>query len=109
MGLQVQQETLAEYQNALLSPFHPTSKRVREVARRVVEANGLGKMKESGLMTVLPKISIWGGEEEEEGLFGAGDAGVATLSRGGEKRKDIEWEVSPWQCKSPIKTSGVFQ
>lgn len=94
MGLQVQQETLAEYSNALLSPYHPTSKRVREVARRVVEANGLGKMKDSGLMTSLPKISIWSGGEEE-GLFGAGDEGVATLSRGGEKRKDIEWEVSP--------------
>lgn len=95
MGLQVQQETLAEYSNALLSPYHPTSKRVREVARRVVEANGLGKMKDSGLMTSLPKISIWGGGGEEEGLFGAGDEGVASLSRGGEKRKDIEWEVGP--------------
>lgn len=92
MGLQVQQETLAQYQGALLSPHHPTSRRVREVARRVIEANGLGKMKEAGFMEALPKISIWGGGEEEEGLFGGGE-GQATLSRGGEKRKDIEWEV----------------
>lgn len=92
MGLQVQQETLAQYQGALLSPHHPTSRRVREVARRVIEANGLGKMKEAGLMEVLPKISIWGGSGEEEGVFGDAD-GQATLSRGGEKRRDIEWEV----------------
>lgn len=59
----------------------------------MIEANGLGKMKEAGLMEVLPKISIWSGSGEEEGLFGGGE-GQATLSRGGEKRKDIEWEVS---------------
>ncbi|KAJ9107304.1 hypothetical protein QFC21_000754 [Naganishia friedmannii] len=96
MGLQATQETLAQYSSALLSPLHPTSKRVREVARRVVESNGLGKMKDAGLMTSLPKISIWGGGEED-GWFGgngsAGEGSEATLSRGGEKRKDIEWEV----------------
>ncbi|KAJ9123407.1 hypothetical protein QFC22_001609 [Naganishia vaughanmartiniae] len=97
MGLQATQETLAQYSSALLSPLHPTSRRVREVARRVVESNGLGKMKDAGLMTSLPKISIWGGAEED-GWFGgngSGEGGAeATLSRGGEKRKDIEWEVS---------------
>ncbi|KAJ9098877.1 hypothetical protein QFC19_006215 [Naganishia cerealis] len=96
MGLQVQQETLAQYSSALLSPLHPTSKRVREVARRVVEANGLGKMKSEGLMASLPKVSIWGGGEDDGWFGGSGGEGSesqATLSRGGERRKDIEWEV----------------
>jgi hypothetical protein len=73
MGLQVQQETLAQYQGALLSPHHPTSRRVRE----------------------------------EEGLFGGGE-GQATLSRGGEKRKDIEWEVRIWDGYSADLMADAF-
>ncbi|KAJ9123679.1 hypothetical protein QFC24_003450 [Naganishia onofrii] len=115
MGLQATQETLAQYSSALLSPLHPTSRRVREVARRVVESNGLGRMKDAGLMTSLPKISIWGaGAGEEDGWFGGSGSGdaeggetTATLSRGGEKRKDIEWEVSDARRAVPGGWSSI--
>lgn len=44
MGLQTERETLAQYQGQILPASHPTTRRVREVARRIVEGNGLGRI-----------------------------------------------------------------
>lgn len=95
MGLQTQQETLSEYQNALLSPSHPTSKRVREIARRIVEGNALGHMKEDHSLASLPNISLgsifMGEGEGSEGLFGNEESNPVRTNAAG--NKDVEWEV----------------
>jgi len=95
MGVQAQQEVLSQYQDALLSPSHPTTKRVREIARRIVEGNMLGHMKDSHSLKKLPNIglgSIFGGGQSEEELFGSGSDGAERLNSAG--NKDVEWEVS---------------
>ena len=95
MGVQAQQEVLSQYQDALLSPSHPTTKRVREIARRIVEGNMLGHMKDSHSLKNLPNIglgSIFGGGQSEEEVFGSGSDGVERMNSAG--NKDVEWEVS---------------
>lgn len=93
MGLEAQKEILQQYQRALLSPSHPTTKRVREIARRIVESNMLGHMKESHSMNLsnINLGSIFGGDQSEEGLFGSGSGGQERLNSAG--NKDVEWEV----------------
>jgi hypothetical protein len=94
MGLQAQQETLQQYQGALLSPSHPTSKRVQEVARRIVEANMLGHMKEGHSITDISKISlgsIFGSTDSDDGLFGGDSDPKVPLNSAG--NRDTEWEV----------------
>jgi hypothetical protein len=96
ISLETQKETLAQYQGLLLPASSPVSRRVREVARRVVESNGLGRMKPvtahglgggEGGVFVLPglgEIFMGGGE----GSWNSGDSAVE-LKTG----KDVEWEV----------------
>jgi hypothetical protein len=91
MGLKTQQETLAEYQHALLSPSHPTTKRVRDIATRIVEGNMLGHMKEGHSWKQLPNISlgsIFGTEDQQEEILG--DERTKFNAAG---NKDVEWEV----------------
>jgi hypothetical protein len=106
MGLQAQQETLSQYQGALLSPSHPTSKRVREIARRIVEGNMLGHMKEDHSITNISNISlgsIFGGNSDE-GLFGDGNSeSREPLNAAG--NRDVEWEVRIPYCQSPSNES----
>ena len=96
MAMQAQQETLSQYQGQVLSANSRVSRRVREVARRVVESNGLGKMKpttahglgggDGGVFSLpgLGEIVLGGGE----GGWNDGDS-AAALKTG----KDVEWEV----------------
>ena len=106
MGLQAQQETLSQYQGALLSPSHPTSKRVREIARRIVEGNMLGHMKEDHSIANLSNISlgsIFGGDSDD-GLFGGGGSeSQEPLNAAG--NKDVEWEVCTSHCIPQIDWS----
>lgn len=48
LGQQTQLQTLSEYRNAVLPSNHPTTKRVRKVAARIIEASGLGRVKSGG-------------------------------------------------------------
>jgi hypothetical protein len=97
MGIQAQQEILQQYQHALLLPSHPTTKRVREVARRIVESNMLGHMKEDHSMNIsnINLGSIFGGNQSDEGLFGSGSGEQERLNSAG--NKNVEWEVSQVQ------------
>ena len=96
MGLRTQQETLAQFQGQLLPASNPTSRRVREIARRIVEGNGLGHMKDDHSWTNLPDIKlsqIWGGgEQPEEPMMGDGYDPRRSLGSSTNKR-DVEWEV----------------
>lgn len=89
MGLEAQKETLAQFQHELLSPSHRETKRVREIARRIVEGNMLGRMKEGHSLKDLPNISLGsifgGGDQSGEGVFGGGEDKL--------NNKDVEWEV----------------
>lgn len=90
MGLQAYAETLREYQSKLLPASHPTVAYVERVAARIIEENGLGRMKGTSSHKKAP---FWGG-----GIFG--DTGIE-LGPGGQQlplkgsgSDPIEWEVS---------------
>jgi hypothetical protein len=86
-------QTLSEYSAVILPSTHPTTKRVRAVAARIVESSGLGRMKTGGEMgAVEGKVPAWGGGQEVnlgEVMFGGGE-GEREVKEG----KDVEWEVS---------------
>ena len=108
MGLQAQQETLSQYQGALLSPSHPTSKRVREIARRIVEGNMLGHMKEDHSITNILNISLGSifGSDSDDGLFGdGGSESREPLNAAG--NRDVEWEVRVASRQSRRKESLI--
>lgn len=72
------------------------SRRVRKVAQRIIEANGLGRVKSgSELGAIEGKVPSWGGG-------GGGNEGteldMGEVLFGGDKKadegKDTEWEVS---------------
>lgn len=95
MGYQTQLSTLSEYSTALLPPSHPSSKRVRAIASRIIEASGLGRVKSgTELGAVEGKVPTFGGGGQMGGLdvgevlFG-GDEGNAVR-----EGKETEWEVS---------------
>ena len=91
LGQQTQLQTLSEYRNAVLPPNHPTTKRVRKVAARIIEASGLGRVKSGGeLGTIEGTVPHLGGGQLDPGemLFGGGPE---------ENVKDTEWEVSLMQ------------
>jgi hypothetical protein len=96
LGQQTQLQTLSEYSTRVLSPNNAISRRVRKVASRIIEANGLGRVKSgSELGAIEGKVPSWGGGGASQGgmeldmgevLFG-GD-------KGADEGKDTEWEVS---------------
>ncbi|KAK4689916.1 hypothetical protein P7C73_g203, partial [Tremellales sp. Uapishka_1] len=90
LGLQTQRETLTQYSRALLPASHPTTKRVRAIATRIVEGSGLGRMKAGGAMgAVESAVPAWGGGGSVEDVLFGGESGEAHPKEG----KDTEWEV----------------
>jgi hypothetical protein len=101
MGSQAQLSTLSEYSNALLPPNHPTTKRVRAVAKRLVEGAGLGRMKSGGeLGAIEGRVPAQKELDFNELMFGGGQ-GEAEVSQG----KEVEWEVYVIDDK---KTKNAF-
>ncbi|WWC87947.1 uncharacterized protein L201_002847 [Kwoniella dendrophila CBS 6074] len=92
LGRQTQLQTLNEYSRAVLPPNHPTTKRVRAVATRIIESSGLGRVKSGGEMgAVEGKVpNFGGGEDIGEILFGGGDSEAEKAVKEG---KETEWEV----------------
>lgn len=103
LGLQSERETLSEYRGKILPSNHPTTRRVREIARRIVEGNGLGHMKGTSDVSVGDTLlgsfgrvfSGAGGDGEAAGLFPFGHEverkGLGKIP--GTNRQDTEWEV----------------
>ena len=101
MSLQAQQETLSQYRGKLLSPNSVVARRVKEVATRIVEMNGLGTMKEEGFGAGVQRLFSGG---EGAGLAGIGEMMFGRKTTGGAVQwdsseevktgKDVEWEVS---------------
>jgi metalloendopeptidase OMA1, mitochondrial len=100
MSLQAQQETLSQYRGKLLSPNSVVARRVKEVATRIVEMNGLGTMKEEGFGAGVQRLFSGG---EGGGLAGIGEMMFGRKTTGGAVQwdseevktgKDVEWEVS---------------
>ncbi|WWC68580.1 uncharacterized protein I206_102510 [Kwoniella pini CBS 10737] len=102
LGRQTQLQTLSEYSTAVLPPNHPTTKRVRAVATRIIESSGLGRVKSGGEMgAVEGKVPAFGGGEDVgEILFGSGE-GAKQVQEG----KETEWEVYVIDDK---KTKNAF-
>ncbi|OCF75049.1 mitochondrial metalloendopeptidase OMA1 [Kwoniella mangroviensis CBS 8886] len=102
LGRQTQLQTLNEYSRAVLPPNHPTTKRVRAVATRIIESSGLGRVKSGGEMgAVEGKVpNFGGGEDIGEILFGGGEAG-----KDAREGKETEWEVYVIDDK---KTKNAF-
>ncbi|WVR03778.1 hypothetical protein IAU60_000773 [Kwoniella sp. DSM 27419] len=90
LGRQTQLSTLSEYSTAVLPANHPTTKRVRAVATRIIESSGLGRVKSGGEMgAVEGKVPAFGGGENiGEILMGSGPEGDAAR-----EGKETEWEV----------------
>jgi hypothetical protein len=93
LGQQTQLQTLSEYSHSLLPPNHPTTKRVRAVAARIIEGSGLGRVKVGDIGSVEANVPGWrsGGQAEPdigELFMGGGGGDVAR------ETKETEWEVS---------------
>ncbi|KAK8861614.1 hypothetical protein IAR55_002437 [Kwoniella newhampshirensis] len=92
LGRQTQLQTLSEYSTALLPPNHPVSKRVRQVATRIIESSGLGRVKTGGEMSAVEgKVPAFGGGGEVDmgEIFMGGADGGKEVREG----KETEWEV----------------
>jgi hypothetical protein len=79
---------MAQFQGQFLPPNHPVTRRVREIAKRIVERNGLGRVKEghslSSIEEVMGSFGMGRGMESGENID-ATEAG----------NQNAEWEVSP--------------
>nr|XP_031862888.1 uncharacterized protein CI109_001362 [Kwoniella shandongensis]KAA5529960.1 hypothetical protein CI109_001362 [Kwoniella shandongensis] len=90
LGRQTQLQTLSEYNRALLPPNHPTSRRVRQVATRIIEASGLGRVKTGGEMSAVEgKVPAFGGGGDLGEILMGGGEGGREVAEG----KETEWEV----------------
>ena len=88
---------MSEYSTKVLSPSSAISRRVRKVAQRIIEANGLGRVKSgSELGAIEGKVPSWGGG----GGGGAGELDIGG-DQGADEGKDTEWEVS-WNPQPAI-------
>ncbi len=96
-----------EYSRNLLPPNHPTTKRVRAIATRIIEGSNLGHMKSSHELGAIEQtVPAWGGGQDmdmSQILFGGGQ-GEKEISEGKEG-KDTEWEVYVVDDK---KTKNAF-
>lgn len=93
MGEQTQLQTLNEFNRKLLPNNHPTTRRVRKVAQRIIEANGLGQMKAGGdLGAIEGKVPSLGG--------GGGELNMGDIFMGDTDKPvgQTEWEVSRSGC-----------
>ena len=62
MGADTFAATMGEFRGKILPPNHPITRRVREVATRIVERNGLGRIKASHTLgAVEGVVPSWGG------------------------------------------------
>ncbi|EIW68973.1 hypothetical protein TREMEDRAFT_39304 [Tremella mesenterica DSM 1558] len=89
LGIQTQHQTLNEYSTHVLPPNHPITRRVRDIAARIIESSGLGRVKSGGEMGAIEgkMPEAWNSEiRMSDVLFGGGhlddDVGSST-----------EWEV----------------
>ncbi|KAL7424718.1 metalloendopeptidase [Cryptotrichosporon argae] len=93
MGLETQQATLQQYATHVLPPNHPTTKRVRAVATRIIESSGLGRVKTGNEMGAVEAAVDWrggAGADVQDALFGS--LGKKAEQEGWGK-KQTEWEV----------------
>jgi metalloendopeptidase OMA1, mitochondrial len=88
LGYQTQQATLSEYRGKILSPNHPLTRQVREVATRIIESAGLGKMTTGGGLGAVE--GLFNEPKSGEIIFGANEGGPPDGIT-----KDTEWEVVP--------------
>jgi len=103
LGKQTQLQTLDEYSRALLPPNHPTSRRVRQVAQRIIESSGLGRMKSGHeLAAVEGNVPAWGGGASEESM---GDIFFGGAGKNPAPTQETEWEVYVIDDK---KTKNAF-
>ncbi|WVQ93447.1 hypothetical protein IAU59_000521 [Kwoniella sp. CBS 9459] len=92
LGRQTQLSTLSEYSTAVLPANHPTTRRVRAVATRIIESSGLGRVKSGGEMgAVEGKVPAWGGGAEPD--FGEIFSGSGPEGARAQEGKETEWEV----------------
>lgn len=77
-------EMLTEYRPLLLAPDHPTTRYVRRVIGRIVDRNGLGRLKGDEV----------GGMRKGKGSWGWGEESVESHDEGGKAEGDeVDWEV----------------
>ncbi|GMK55599.1 hypothetical protein CspeluHIS016_0206550 [Cutaneotrichosporon spelunceum] len=78
-------ETMAQFQGKLLPPDHPVTRRVRDIAKRIVERNNLGMVKEGhNLSSIEDVLSAW---------LGGGMESADNISATQEGNENAEWEV----------------
>lgn len=92
---------MQQFQGEIMPPNHPITRRVREIAVRIVERNGLGKVKSGHTLSSLDGIVPgWGGggggdQDPEINIFtGQGvDGQIKQFEKIGVPDKNSEWEV----------------
>jgi len=84
MGQASYVETMQQFGGKVLPPNHPVSRRVREVATRIIEMNGLGKMKSGQILSAI---------EGGVGSWGFGPDATANVYSAETPTADTEWEV----------------
>ncbi|BEI92837.1 uncharacterized protein CcaverHIS019_0504650 [Cutaneotrichosporon cavernicola] len=86
IGQATYSETMAQLQGQLLPPNHPVTRRVREIAKRIVERNGLGRVKEGHTLSTIEEVmGSWG--------MGGGMESPGNISATEEGNENAEWEV----------------
>ncbi|BEJ16005.1 hypothetical protein CspHIS471_0506100 [Cutaneotrichosporon sp. HIS471] len=86
IGQATYSETMAQFQGQLLPPNHPVTRRVREIAKRIVERNGLGRVKEGHTLSSIEEVmGSWG--------MGGGMESGGNISATEEGNENAEWEV----------------
>lgn len=99
VGKEAEQEVLQEYRGKILPPNHPITKRVTNVASRIITAAKLGNVKnasqvaysEGGGWDRLP--GSFGADEESFGSSNTWDHGASDAQRSVIERLRQEWEV----------------
>lgn len=85
-------ETMEQFQGQILPPNHPVTRRVRDIAKRIVERNGLGLIKEGhSLSTIEQVMGAW---EERKGM-----ESPENIQATEQPNPNAEWEVSLQACR----------
>lgn len=88
-------ETMQQFQGQILPPNHPITRRVREIAKRIVERNGLGRIKEGhSLSTIEEVMGAWGQRQGMES--------PENIEATEQPNANAEWEVSRSVCLDAI-------
>lgn len=102
IGRATYMETMDQFQGQILPPNHPISRRVRTIAKRIVERNGLGVIKEGHTLSTIEEVmGAWSqgrGMETAENIDAT--EGPST---------NAEWEVSRGKRAGHYGSSAVFR